>query len=186
MKKCQPCSFIKGNKMSTEELNKRFNLIKDGRTKEKEKDKLTIKKLNSIAEYNALGQDICIISPMMKEELLEKIEELFEQMEMSYELKSDCDYKSAKQSFDFGNIKVYGRKPFAIDVEYLTEMLQEYADERWYYDYFDCEIDGKDIIEKFVKDFNEAQTGYTIGEQVAVLDALKEFEQFVKDLRKED
>lgn len=129
----------------------------------------------NIEDYNKL-ENVCYPHPRCEENLCEDIEDYFDLIDFSDNNDdNETIIEKAKE------ISIYEKEPFKISVDWLWENLTDYADENFSMGYFDAEPNGMDIVEKFVEDFNSAQTWHTQGKKVAVLDLSEEVKQFIKE-----
>ena len=133
------------------------------------------KKIN-LKKYNKL-ENVCCEHPLEGETILENVEDIFDILDCHYDLTVEENFEDALEKVS--NIKVFERKKYQIREGWLQEILQDDATDNFYMDYHDAEIEGIDIIKKFVEDYNSVQTWYIADGNVAILDLSKEFKEYV-------
>lgn len=119
-------------------------------------------------------QNIAIESS--NEELLfDSIEDYCEELYLETAEDLECACKAAKK------IKVYTTKKFQINAEWLKDKIQDYAEDNYSMHYFDQSPECLEMVDDFVKKFNEVQSWYVSDDLIAVVDAEKEVREYFAD-----
>lgn len=119
-------------------------------------------------------QNIAIESS--NEELLfDSIEDYCEELYLETAEDLECACKAAKK------IKVYTTKKFQINAEWLKDKIQDYAEDNYSMHYYDQSPECLEMVDDFVKKFNEVQSWYVSDDLIAVVDAEKEVREYFAD-----
>lgn len=136
-------------------------------------DSLPVWTLNEFYEKEKT-QNIAIESSD-EEKLFDSIEDYCEELYLETAEDLECACKAAKK------IKVYTTKKFHINAGWLKDKIQDYAEDNYSMHYFDQSPECLEMVDDFVKKFNEAQSWYVSDDLIAVVDAEKEVREYFAD-----
>jgi DNA primase large subunit len=129
--------------------------------------------MQKISIHEFYKQDLCINHPFHEEELIDSVDAYIEAFE--YEDITEDDIEIAKE------IKVFTKDYFEISFDRLWNYLNDFAEDNYCLIHSGHEVMGEELVEKFVKDFNEQQYYFIDGDYVGTIDLSEELKRASKE-----